>query len=504
MIIPIILSGGSGTRLWPLSRELYPKQLLPLAGDHSLLQQTVLRLGDLGDLEPPLVVCNEEHRFLVAEQLRKLSVSPGAILLEPVGRNTAPAIAVAAMQALAQSDRPLLLVLPADHLIRNNKALRRAIQAGAEAATDGQLVTFGIVPDKAETGYGYIKQGERLDREPVGDGGCFQVASFIEKPDLPKARKFVRDGGYLWNSGMFLFRADSFLEELQRHAPDMLAKCRKAHAGSVGDLDSFLRLDKQAFAACPADSIDYAVMEKTDKAVVVPVDPEWNDIGSWAALWEVGDKDEENNVIQGDVLTHDTQGSYLYATQRLLATVGVKDHVVIETADAVLVAHKDRVQDIKKIVKKLVDGQRTEANLHRQVFRPWGSYESINCGDRFQVKKIIVNPNAVLSLQKHHHRAEHWIVVKGTAKITRNEETFLLSENESTFIPLGYTHRLENPGVIPLELIEVQSGSYLGEDDIIRFSDNYGRADSVAEEKPIGQQIQEVAALPAKEERALQ
>ncbi len=468
MITPIILSGGSGTRLWPLSRQLYPKQLLPLAGDQSFLQQTILRLTGLEGLDPPLVICNDEHRFLVAEQLRNISITPAAILLEPIGRNTAPAAAVAAMQALSCRENPLLLVLPADHIIRNIEAFHEAILTAVPAAEAGRLVTFGIVPDKAETGYGYIKRGEMIRNFSNGESQCLTVDRFIEKPDLNRARKFLKSGNYLWNSGMFLFRADTFLDELRQFAPEMVDLCQKALANSTSDLD-FQRLDRETFTACPADSIDYAVMEKTDKAVVVPVAPDWNDIGSWSALWEVGNKDLGNNVIHGDVLTHDTQGSYLYATHRLLTAVGVKDHVVIETADAVLVAHKDQAQDVKKIVSQLIAQKRTEANLHRQVFRPWGSYESITVSDRFQVKKIIVRPGAILSLQKHHHRAEHWIVVKGTAKITRDEEITLLGENESTFIPLGTKHRLENPGIIPLELIEVQSGSYLGEDDIVRF-----------------------------------
>ncbi|MEN8134274.1 MAG: mannose-1-phosphate guanylyltransferase/mannose-6-phosphate isomerase [Thermodesulfobacteriota bacterium] len=475
MITPIILAGGSGTRLWPLSRKLYPKQLLPLLGDQSLLQQTISRLANFEGIDAPLVICNDEHRFLVAEQLRNVSITPSAILLEPLGRNTAPATAVAAIHALSSKDAPLLLVLPADHLIRNTEAFRGAVLSGVSAAKEGKLVTFGIIPDKAETGYGYIKQGEIARNLSDGESECFIVENFIEKPNLNLAMEYVENGNYLWNSGMFLFRADSFLEELQQFAPKMVKLCHKAHATLTSDLD-FQRLDKEAFTACPADSIDYAVMEKTGKAVVVPVAPGWSDIGSWSALWEVGDKDPENNVTQGDVLTHDTHNSYLYAHHRLLTTVGVKDHVVIETADAVLVAHKNQVQDVKKIVTQLIAEKRTEADLHSQVFRPWGSYESITTGDRFQVKRIIVKPNAILSLQKHHHRAEHWIVVKGTAKITRNKETFILSENESTFIPLGIQHRLENPGVIPLELIEVQSGSYLGEDDIVRFTDNYGRA----------------------------
>ncbi len=475
MIIPIILAGGSGTRLWPLSRELYPKQLLPLMGDQSLLQQTITRLANLEGVGAPIVICNDEHRFMVAEQLRKIATTAATMLLEPIGRNTAPAAAVAAMQALSSTKKPLLLILPADHLITNINAFQDGILAGMAAAEEGKLVTFGIVPEKAETGYGYIKQGELIGSLSGGKNQCYVVESFIEKPNSDLATKFVQDGNYLWNSGMFLFRADSFLEELQQFAPEMITWCREAHGAITNDLD-FHRLGREAFSACPADSIDYAVMEKTDRAVVVPMSPGWSDVGSWSALWEVGDKNPENNVIRGDVLTQNTHGSYLHAHHRLLTTVGVEDHVVIETADAVLVAHKDHVQDVKKIVTQLITQKRTEANLHSRVFRPWGSYENITTADRFQVKRIIVNPDAILSLQKHHHRAEHWIVVKGTAKITRNDETFLLSENESTFIPLGTNHRLGNPGVIPLELIEVQSGSYLGEDDIVRFSDNYGRA----------------------------
>jgi mannose-1-phosphate guanylyltransferase/mannose-6-phosphate isomerase len=476
MLIPVILSGGSGTRLWPLSRELYPKQLLALTGRRTLLQQTAGRLRDMADAAPPIVVCNEEHRFLVAEQLRAIDVEPTAILLEPVGRNTAPAAAVAAMHALSKEKDALVLVLPADHLIENVKVFRQAVSIGVDLAGMGKLVTFGIKPDRPETGYGYIKQGEALlDSRKKKALEAYSVARFVEKPDLETAKKYLQSGQFLWNSGMFLFRADTFLHELQLFAPEMVDACRKSFAKAQHDLD-FWRLEATAFTACPSDSIDYALFEKTANAAVVPVDPGWSDIGSWSALWDVADKDSNGNVLQGDVLTVDSTGSYIRAEDRLVATVGVEDLIVVETADAVMVADKKHVQDVKKIVKKLKKEKRLEANLHRQVFRPWGHYETMSAGDRYQVKRITVYPGAILSLQMHHHRAEHWIVVKGTARITRDNESFMLSENESTYIPLGVKHRLENPGVIPLELIEVQSGSYLGEDDIVRFSDNYGRA----------------------------
>ena len=476
MLIPVILSGGSGTRLWPLSRELYPKQLLALTGEMTLLQQTAARLEKFPEAAPPVVVCNEEHRFLVAEQLRAMEITPTAIILEPTGRNTAPATAVAAIQAMAVDLEALILVLPADHLIKDVNAFGRAVAVGAEFARQGKLVTFGIKPDKPETGYGYIRQGEALaGGKTKRTGKAYAVEQFVEKPDRSTAKKYLESGDYLWNSGMFLFRADTFLHELQMHAPAMVEACQKSFTAATQDLD-FLRLDEQAFAACPSDSIDYAVFEKTANAAVVPVDPGWSDIGSWSALWEVSDKDANGNVLAGDVLAIDSSGSYIRAENRLVAAVGIEDLIVVETADAVMVADKKHVQDVKKIVKKLKKENRQEANLHRRVFRPWGHYETMAAGTRYQVKRITVYPGAVLSLQLHHHRAEHWIVVKGTAKITRDNKVFMLSENESTFIPLAIRHRLENPGVIPLELIEVQSGSYLGEDDIVRFSDNYGRA----------------------------
>jgi mannose-1-phosphate guanylyltransferase/mannose-6-phosphate isomerase len=467
MLIPVVLSGGSGTRLWPLSRELYPKQLLPLVGEFTMLQETVRRLAGL-DAGSPLVVCNESHRFLVAEQLRVIAQPACAIVLEPQGRNTAPAIALAAHAAIAASgDDPLLLVLPADHVIRDTAAFQRAVKVAMEAASAGQFVTFGVVPDAPETGYGYIRRGAAM-------GGGFRIDRFVEKPPLAQAEQYLKAGDHYWNSGMFLFRARRYLEELQRHAPDIAAACRAAFEGSQRDLD-FTRVDAQQFAQCRSESIDYAVMEKTADAIVVPLDAGWSDVGSWSALHQACDADRDGNVKHGDVLTEDTQGSYLYSESRLVATVGLRDHVVVETKDAVLVAPKDRVQDVKQLVAKLKAAGRTEHLLHREVFRPWGSYDSIDYGDRFQVKRLTVRPGGVLSLQMHHHRAEHWVVVSGTARITRGEEVFLLEENQSTYIPVGVRHRIENPGKIELHIIEVQSGGYLGEDDIVRFEDQYGR-----------------------------
>lgn len=465
MLIPVILSGGSGTRLWPLSRELYPKQLLPLVGHRTMLQDTVGRLDGLV-VAAPLVVCNESHRFLVAEQLRALGIRPHSIILEPVGRNTAPAIALAALQV---SPDALLLVLPADHVIRNVAAFQATVNKALPAAQSGQLVTFGIVPTGPETGYGYIKQGAA---GPIA--GVFAIERFIEKPELACAEAFLSEGGYSWNSGMFLFKAGRYLEELQAHAPDIAAAAANSLKTATPDLD-FVRLDPTAFEACRSDSIDYAVMEKTDRAVVVPMDAGWSDVGSWSALHEALESDAEGNVSKGDVLVEDSHGCYFYAESRLVAAVGLRDHVVVETKDAVLVAPKDRVQDVKKLVARLKEEGRYEHSLHREVFRPWGSYDSIDSGDRFQVKRLSIKPGAQLSLQLHHHRAEHWVVVSGTARITCGEKVFLLEENQSTYIPIGVKHRIENPGKIPLHVIEVQSGSYLGEDDIVRFEDRYGR-----------------------------
>ena len=465
LLQPVLLSGGTGTRLWPLSREAYPKQFLPLAGEDTMVQATWRRVAPLAGAAP-IVVANEEHRFLVAEQLRPIGAPTPAIVLEPVGRNTAPAIAAAALQALAAGDDPLLLVLPSDHVVRNEAGFRDAVSAACAAAEAGALVTFGIVPDAPETGFGYI-QAE------TGEG-VRRVLRFVEKPDAVTAQSYLDAGGYYWNSGMFLFRASRYLEELGKFQPGIVASVSAAFAAAKRDGD-FIRLDKEAFAASPSDSIDYAVMEKTSDAKVLPVDIGWNDVGSWSALWEVAERDDDGNAHRGDVIAVDSRNTYAYA-QRLVALVGLDDVVVVETDDAVLVAHKDRVQEVKQVVAQLKESQRSQAVLHRKVYRPWGAYDSIDTGERFQVKRITVKPGGVLSLQMHHHRAEHWIVVSGTARVTRGEETLLLSENQSTYIPLGVTHRLENPGMVPLELIEVQSGSYLGEDDIVRFEDMYGRS----------------------------
>ncbi|MFM7784759.1 MAG: mannose-1-phosphate guanylyltransferase/mannose-6-phosphate isomerase, partial [Gammaproteobacteria bacterium] len=469
MLIPVLLSGGSGTRLWPVSRELYPKQFLPLVDrQHTLLQQTLERLTGMPGLGEPVVVCNEEHRFLVAQQLRDLGHAGASILLEPVGRNTAPAIALAAIDAMRQTEDAVLLVLPADHVIRDHAALQRVALQGLALANTGALVTFGIVPDRPETGYGYIQKGAATAH------GAFAVSHFVEKPDLATATGYLQSGQYLWNSGMFLFRADRYLQELGEHAPEMLAVCRRAYEAAADDLD-FVRIPKDIFKDCPSDSIDYAVMERTRSAAVLPLDCGWNDVGSWAAIWQTATPDAHGNVSQGDVLLRNVENSYVRAESRLTAVVGLEDVIVIETPDAVLVSRKDASQEVKHIVQWLKNEGRSEALLHRRVFRPWGSYESLVESDRFQVKRIEVNPGQHLSLQMHHHRAEHWIVVKGTARVTCGDHELMLHEDQSTYIPIGSKHRLSNPGKIPLELIEVQTGSYLGEDDIVRFEDVYGR-----------------------------
>jgi len=462
---PVLLSGGSGTRLWPLSREAYPKQFLPLVGEATMLQDTWARVAPLA-ARPPIVVANEEHRFLAAEQLRLVGVDHAAIVLEPAGRNTAPAIAAAALQALAGGGDPLLLVLPSDHVVRDAEGFRAAVRAAVPAAEAGALVTFGIVPSAPETGFGYI--------ETAAGEGVRDVLRFVEKPDAATAQSYLDAGGYYWNSGMFLFRASRYLAELGRFRPDVLAAVRKAFDGATRDGD-FIRLDRDAFAASPSDSIDYAVMEKTDAAKVLPVDIGWNDVGSWSALWEVSEQDGDGNARHGDVIAVDSRNSYAYA-RRLVALVGVDDLVVVETDDAVLVARKDKVQEVKAVVAQLKAGQRSHAVLHREVHRPWGSYDSIDQDAGFQVKRIKVKPGARLSLQSHRHRAEHWIVVRGTARVTRDNDVFELHANQSTYIPLGAKHRLENPGSEMLELIEVQSGGYLGEDDIVRYEDVYGRS----------------------------
>jgi mannose-1-phosphate guanylyltransferase/mannose-6-phosphate isomerase len=466
-VIPVILSGGAGTRLWPLSREMYPKQLLSLTGKQTMLQDTALRLAAIAGAIPPIVVCNEAHRFTVAEQIHAQGIQPSAILLEPSGRNTAPAVALAALKALKIDPNATLVVAPADHVIRDAGKFQQAAEVAVALAQHDKLVTFGIVAHAPETGYGYIRRGE-------GAGPAYPVAQFIEKPPLDLALQYIASGDYYWNSGMFVFKASRYLSELSSLAPDILAACTAAFQASKTDLD-FVRIDKAEFIKCRSESIDYAVMEKTQDALVLPLDAGWSDVGSWSSLFDVLPADEEGNVLQGDVMVHDTHDCYVHSTSRLVAAVGMQDHIIVETKDAILVAPKDRVQDVKDLVAKIKKSGRTESALHREVFRPWGSYDSIDSGERFQVKRLSVKPGGVLSLQMHHHRAEHWIVVQGAARITRNDETFLLAENESTYIPVGATHRIENPGKVPLHIIEVQSGSYLGEDDIVRFEDNYGR-----------------------------
>ncbi|MDH3454044.1 MAG: mannose-1-phosphate guanylyltransferase/mannose-6-phosphate isomerase [Desulfuromonadales bacterium] len=480
MIIPVILSGGAGTRLWPLSRELYPKQLLPLVGERTMLQETVLRLEGLADLGAPLVVCNDAHRFMVAEQLRLVGQAADTVILEPVGRNTAPAVAVAALQAMADGSDPLLLVLAADHVIRDAAALCAAVNAGVAAVQAGALLTFGIVPTAPETGYGYIRAGgKHRDAKPGSSpqapaAAIYDVLQFVEKPDLKTAEGYLACGDYYWNSGMFFFKASAYLAELKKTAPQMLAACELAWQGRVSDLD-FTRLDAEAFAACPSDSIDYAVMEKTDHAVVIPLDAGWSDVGSWAALWEVGEADGQGNVCAGDVISIDCRDSYLYSGTRLVAGIGLQDAVVIETADAILVAAKDRVQEVKQVVAQLKQLERQEYLLHRRVNRPWGAYEGLDAGDGFLVKRITVNPGASLSLQSHRHRAEHWVVVRGSAEVTCENVILNLEPNQSAYIPIGAKHRLRNPGDTILEIIEVQTGELLLEDDIERFEDQYGR-----------------------------
>jgi len=473
MIIPVILAGGSGTRLWPLSRELYPKQLIDIYNENTMLQNTLSRLEGIENLSSPIVVCNEEHRFMTAEQLRKIKVEPHAIILEPVGRNTAPAIALAAIKSMEKKQDPILLVLPADHVIENVANFHKAVNAGVEYAENEDLITFGIIPDSPETGYGYIKKGKLLENA----SGISRIEKFVEKPDLPTAQKLCESGSYCWNSGMFMFKASAILQELEAHAPDIVMPCKKVIAKGKQDLD-FFRLSRDGFNEIPSDSIDYAVMEKTSKGIVISFNAGWNDLGSFDALWQTGKKDENLNVIKGDVLTHDVKESYILSESSLVTAVGLEKFVIVETKDAILVSPRDRVQDVKKIVKQLKDNGRTESVTHRKVYRPWGSYETMDIEQRFQVKRITVKPGAKLSLQKHYHRAEHWTVVSGAAIVTKGETEMMLKEDESTYIPLGTMHRLENPGKIPLELIEVQSGSYLGEDDIVRFDDVYGRKEN--------------------------
>lgn len=469
-IIPVILSGGSGSRLWPLSRAMRPKQFLGVTEQQTLFQLTLARVQQLDGALSPIIVANHEHRFLAAEQARVLGVDPTAILLEPMGRNTAPAIAVAALQARADNTDPLILVMPSDHIIQDIAAFNTAVALARDAASDGLLVTFGIVPDRAETGYGYVMAGDLL--KPAG---VHQVARFVEKPDLETAQAYVASGQYCWNSGMFMFRASVFLEELATHRPDIREGAEKAWHNAHRDLE-FIRLDKEAFAACPSESVDYAVMEKTRNAAMVSLDAGWNDVGAWPAVWESQAKDDSGNAGRGDFMFEDASGCYVHADHRLVTLLGTQDLFVIETSDAVLVGHKDHAQGVKKIVERLQASKRKETDFHREVFRPWGSFDSIDQGEKYQVKRITVAPGAKLSLQYHHHRAEHWVVVSGTGKVRIGEHTQILAENQSVYIPVGETHSLENPGSVPLELIEVQSGSYLGEDDIVRLEDIYGRA----------------------------
>lgn len=472
MIYPVIIAGGTGTRLWPLSRTNYPKQFIRLCGEHSLLQQTLLRLDGLPH-QAPMIICNEENRFITAEQVQQLKLKSSTILLEPVGRNTAPAVALAALIARQQGKDPILLVLPADHLIQNVAAFHLALTHAIDLAENGKLVTFGITPEHAETGYGYIRRGA-VAAECASGQAIFDVAAFVEKPDKTVAEAYLASGDYYWNSGIFMFKASRYLAELKQHSADIYQACQQAVAELTEDLD-FIRIHTEAFSRCPADSIDYAVMEKTQDAVVVPLDAGWNDVGDFAALWQVSNKDPAQNVLRGDVFTHNCHDLYVHSDDKLIAVLGVSDLVVINTKDAVLVAHKNQTQNIKHIVEQLKSVHRAEVNVHREVHRPWGSYDSVDQGPRFQVKRIRVKPGAKLSVQMHHHRAEHWVVVSGTAKVTINGVNQLLTENQSVYIPATAVHALENPGHLHLELIEVQSGSYLGEDDIVRFEDRYGR-----------------------------
>lgn len=473
MITPVILAGGSGTRLWPLSRDEYPKQLLPLMNNLTMLQNTLLRIGGMADVGDPIILTNEKYRFLVAEQLREIQVSSASIILEPLGRNTAPAVAVAAFKALEAGSDPILLVLPADHHIEQIQPFRAALKCGIGLAAGKYLVTFGIVPNTPETGYGYIEKGKDIEPDPSSCEAAL-ISRFVEKPDRSKAEEYVESGRFLWNSGMFAFRASRILEEMERLSPAIVKSARESLTRGSTDL-GFFRLDLPSFEACPSDSIDYAVMEKTKHGAVVPLDAGWSDLGSWEALWKSSMLDPRANACIGDVLTEDVKGCYVHAASRLVAAIGVENLVIVETPDSVLITSRDRSQDVKKIVNRLKEQKRQEALSHLKIYRPWGSFESLNMGPRFQVKRLTVKPGAKLSHQKHHHRAEHWVVVHGTALVTRGQEQFLLKEDESTYIPLGTEHRLENPGKITLEIIEVQSGSYLGEDDIVRFEDIYNR-----------------------------
>jgi len=472
MIIPVILSGGSGTRLWPLSRKQYPKQYLPLAGDNTMLQETILRLSGLDNLADPIIICNADHRFLVAEQCQQIDIKNPIILLEPVGRNTAPAIAAAALQSLKKTDDAVLLVLSADHVIQDVEAFHQAINIASQQAQAAKLATFGIVPTDANTGYGYIKSSKN------NNDGAYKVDEFVEKPDLETAKTYLEQGNYLWNSGMFVFQADVLISELSEQSPNIVVSVIDAVTNATKDLD-FIRLDKQAFESSPSDSIDYALMEKSDNVVVVPLDAGWNDIGSWSALHDIGKKDVNGNVVNGDVFMQDTTNTYIHANGHMIATIGVQNLVIVDTPNATLISTKDKSQEVKKIVEQLQRQDREESSCHRKVYRPWGWYDSIESGKHFQVKRLHVNPGAKLSLQMHHKRAEHWVVVSGTATVINGEDVLTLTEGDSTYIPIGTTHGLENKTNEQLEVIEVQSGTYLGEDDIVRFEDIYGRVKGI-------------------------
>lgn len=467
-ITPIILAGGSGTRLWPLSRKQTPKQFLSLVGENTMLQDTILRLSGLDDISDPIIICNADHRFLVAEQCQQIGISNPTILLEPVGRNTAPAIAAAALQAIKQSSDDVLLVLSADHVIQDVPAFHRAIKVAVKQALKGKLVTFGVVPTDANTGYGYVKSSKDEFE------GAYNVEEFVEKPDAQTAKQYLAVGNYLWNSGMFMFQASTVIDGLGVHSPKILRAVKQAVHNATHDLD-FIRLEKQSFEASPSDAIDYALMEKSDGVVVVPLDAQWSDIGSWTALYDIGKKDKDGNVLKGDVITQETTNTYINADHHMVATIGVDNLIIVDTPDATFIASKDKAQHVKSIVEALKTSNRDESGMHRKVFRPWGWYDSIESGENFQVKRLHVKPGAKLSLQMHHKRAEHWVVVSGIATATNGDQVLTLKKGESTYIPLGVTHALENKTDTPLEIIEVQSGSYLGEDDIVRFDDIYGR-----------------------------
>ncbi|EFJ6777688.1 mannose-1-phosphate guanylyltransferase/mannose-6-phosphate isomerase [Escherichia coli] len=470
MLLPVIMAGGTGSRLWPMSRELYPKQFLRLYGQRSMLQETVLRLDDV-DAREPVVICNQEHRFLVAEQLRQINKLSHNIILEPVGRNTAPAIALATLSAIENGDDPILLVLAADHIINNKLAFHQAIKSAFKFALQGRLVTFSIVPTGPETGYGYIHRGQE---ETLDEQIAYQVSRFVEKPNKETAESYIASGEYYWNSGMFMFRAKKYLEELEKFRPDILDACKAAIQGCE-ESDEFIKVDRDLFIACPDESVDYAVMEKTTDAVVVGLDADWSDVGSWSALWEVSPKDDKGNVLTGDTFLHNANNCYINTDEKLIAAIGVDDLVIINTKDAVLVVNKDQVQDVKKVVEYLKANHRSEYKRHREIYRPWGRCDVVVQTERFNVNRITVKPGAAFSMQMHHHRTEHWVILSGTGEVTIKDQKFLLTENQSTFIPIGAQHRLENPGKIPLELLEIQSGSYLGDDDIIRIKDQYGR-----------------------------